>query len=313
MNKTKMKNGPWVFYEDVLVTEDIDECGKGTHQCSKKANCSNTPGSYNCQCQIGYEGNGKKCNDINECADSPCGYNANCTNTNGSYICECRTGYEGNGINCTDVDECEKGTHKCDNNANCTNTPGSFSCQCQHGYTGEGRKCEDVDECEKGTHKCDKNAKCTNTPGSFNCQCQRGYTGEGRKCEAECPLGWEKFDGLCFYISNGVLTSWNNAKDDCLQRVGHLAVPTNTNMNNYLNQAMKQHNVNAAWIGMYRKSGSIFYTVRDEEISYGNWNPGEPNNAGGNENCVEMFNGATGKWNDLPCSISRHYFCQRQL
>ncbi|XP_028415669.1 latent-transforming growth factor beta-binding protein 1-like [Dendronephthya gigantea] len=129
MNKTKMKNGPWVFYEDVLVTEDVDECAKGTHQCSQKANCSNTPGSYNCQCQIGYEENGKKCNDIDECADSPCGQNANCTNTNGSYICECRTGYEGNGTNCTDIDECQKGTHKCNQSEICSNTPGSYNCE----------------------------------------------------------------------------------------------------------------------------------------------------------------------------------------
>lgn len=39
--------------------------------------------------------------DIDECLANPCGYNANCTNTNGSYFCECQTGYEGNGTNCT--------------------------------------------------------------------------------------------------------------------------------------------------------------------------------------------------------------------
>ena len=39
--------------------------------------------------------------DINECADGPCGYNSNCLNTIGSYLCECQTGYEGNGTNCT--------------------------------------------------------------------------------------------------------------------------------------------------------------------------------------------------------------------
>ena len=39
--------------------------------------------------------------DINECDQSPCGFNANCTNTNGSYFCECQIGYEGNETNCT--------------------------------------------------------------------------------------------------------------------------------------------------------------------------------------------------------------------
>ncbi|XP_028412141.1 microfibril-associated glycoprotein 4-like [Dendronephthya gigantea] len=56
-----MKNGPWVFYKDVLVIEDVDECEKGTHKCDKNANCTNTPGSFNCQCQRGYTGEGRKC------------------------------------------------------------------------------------------------------------------------------------------------------------------------------------------------------------------------------------------------------------
>ena len=38
--------------------------------------------------------------DVNECLLAPCGFNSNCTNTNGSYICECHTGYERNGKNC---------------------------------------------------------------------------------------------------------------------------------------------------------------------------------------------------------------------
>lgn len=41
--------------------------------------------------------------DINECAESPCGFNANCTNTIGSFLCECETGFEGNGTNCTGI------------------------------------------------------------------------------------------------------------------------------------------------------------------------------------------------------------------
>ena len=33
-----------------------------------------------------------------------CHDNANCTNTEGSFECECLDGYEGNGVNCTDID-----------------------------------------------------------------------------------------------------------------------------------------------------------------------------------------------------------------
>ncbi|XP_028416698.1 perlucin-like protein [Dendronephthya gigantea] len=164
---------------------------------------------------------------------------------------------------------------------------------------------------------CGSNGYCTNTNGSYFCQCASGFTSSdgGRTCTAtKCPVGWEAFDGLCFYISNGVATSWNSAKDNCRERGGHLAVPTNTKTNNFIYQVIKQHNVFAAWIGVYRRSGRVFYTVGDEEISYKNWNRWEPNNAGGQENCVEILNRATGKWNDRRCNFSgRRYLCQRCL
>ncbi|XP_028415608.1 neurocan core protein-like [Dendronephthya gigantea] len=164
---------------------------------------------------------------------------------------------------------------------------------------------------------CGSNGYCTNTNGSYFCQCASGFTSSdgGRTCTAtKCPVGWQAFDGLCFYISNGVATSWNSAKDNCRERGGHLAVPTNTKTNNYLYQVIKQHNVFAAWIGVYRRSGRVFYTVGEEKISYKNWNRWEPNNAGGQENCVEMLNRETGKWNDRRCNFSgRRYLCQRCL
>ena len=39
--------------------------------------------------------------DIDECTtESPCHANATCNNTEGSYICECNTGFNGNGLTC---------------------------------------------------------------------------------------------------------------------------------------------------------------------------------------------------------------------
>ena len=45
----------------IRVFSDIDECSKGSHNCSADAVCNNTKGSYNCTCNPGYSGGGRTC------------------------------------------------------------------------------------------------------------------------------------------------------------------------------------------------------------------------------------------------------------
>ena len=40
---------------------DIDECAVGSDVCDTHAECSNTIGSYECSCTVGYTGNGFTC------------------------------------------------------------------------------------------------------------------------------------------------------------------------------------------------------------------------------------------------------------
>ena len=39
--------------------------------------------------------------DINECSDDPCDSNADCMNTEGSFLCQCQNGFNGDGFACT--------------------------------------------------------------------------------------------------------------------------------------------------------------------------------------------------------------------
>ena len=121
---------------------DINECLLWTTKCSSNAQCINTQGSYNCNCHDGYEGDGEKCYDVNECARNPCDFNAVCRNTDGSYTCSCKTGFKGHGEWCYDYDECMRGIHDCHQKAVCVNTPGSYRCTCSRGYHGNGQVCE---------------------------------------------------------------------------------------------------------------------------------------------------------------------------
>ena len=44
-----------------FVLKDNDECASGTHSCHGNANCTNTAGSYMCECQSSYVGDGGSC------------------------------------------------------------------------------------------------------------------------------------------------------------------------------------------------------------------------------------------------------------
>lgn len=71
-----------------------------------------------------------------------CGQSSFCTNTPGSFACECFNGFERhqNGT-CIDIDECQRNQNLCDRNAKCRNLAGSYECVCNLGYGGTGEKC----------------------------------------------------------------------------------------------------------------------------------------------------------------------------
>ena len=82
---------------------DVNECKLGTDNCHDDAKCTNTDGSYTCQCRKGYRGDGvDQCVDIDECLDNSdhCDQNARCINAPGSYRCECKDGFMGDGFTC---------------------------------------------------------------------------------------------------------------------------------------------------------------------------------------------------------------------
>lgn len=56
------------------------------------------------------------------------------------------------------------------------------------------------------------------------------------------------------------------------------------------------------------ESGTSFWSggIGGSVVSgqYANWNTSEPNNSGSNEDCAQFLSGGSGKWNDLPCSVT---------
>ena len=45
----------------------------------------------------------------------------------------------------------------------------------------------------------------------------------------------------------------------------------------------------------------------------GPWSSGEPNESGGDEDCVEIRGSIDGKYNDVRCSIARYPLCNKGI
>ncbi|KAM8808003.1 nidogen-2 [Eudromia elegans] len=79
----------------------VHPCQDGSHGCHPLARCQPGLGTdYACECPAGYGGDGRRCDDVDECAASPCHPAATCTNSAGSFSCRCAPGYEGDGFRC---------------------------------------------------------------------------------------------------------------------------------------------------------------------------------------------------------------------
>ena len=63
INKSKERNTEYweVFLYFSFFSVDVDECSNGNDPCYSQATCSNTDGSFTCNCNSGYSWNGTSC------------------------------------------------------------------------------------------------------------------------------------------------------------------------------------------------------------------------------------------------------------
>lgn len=108
--------------------------------------------------------------------------------------------------------------------------------------------------------------------------------------------------------SDGKL-SWNDANDKCRKMDAQLAIIDGNDLNDLINSTLRQLVNDDLWIGLKRCGGSWCYPNK-YSASYYNWRKKEPNNSGGNENCVEMW--SDGMWNDVPCSVNNSFICEKR-
>ena len=144
---------------------------------------------------------------------------------------------------------------------------------------------------------------------------------------SNCPAGWVNNGSSCYYVKDTPTLKQSDARQHCQNLGGDLAIIKSENQNNFIFSLIQSQNTFTkwgAWIGIQRrKADGKFYWIDNTPAdgSYSIWAGGEPNNAGGSENCVQMYgNHRLGKkWNDFSCELGSHVtnapviLCQKTL
>ncbi|XP_007540676.1 C-type lectin domain family 6 member A-like isoform X1 [Poecilia formosa] len=150
---------------------------------------------------------------------------------------------------------------------------------------------------------------------------------------SRCLPGWKEHASRCFFLSS-VDKTWENARINCLDHKGDLAVVHNaedqaflTNMTFQFKKANPGINFHSAWIGLQDlvKEGNFFWVNGDKlKLDVRFWRPGEPNNSvatwdtdQAGQDCVSMVppdvvgpEGWMNNWDDISCTGKRHYICE---
>lgn len=144
-----------------------------------------------------------------------------------------------------------------------------------------------------------------------------------------CENGWilNPVNSKCYFFNRAKTfgaqgnraARWSEARADCSRRGGDLAKIRNGQENAFVHDLIK--NNGDAWFGgtrdplvQYMKSSGEWEWSRDlQRLSSGfrNWAPFEPNNHGGHQKCLQMYQ-TTGQWDDDNCWYGKNFVCEKE-
>lgn len=186
--------------------------------------------------------------------------------------------------------------------------------RCGDGLLDAGEECDDGNELDGDgcTAACDDEdgfATCGNGVLEIGEQCDDGNLLDGDACDPgcmrPCPEGGvvAGLNGHC-YVAQWLGLDWFEARDDCETRGGHLVTVGSRAENDIASS------VGGGWIGLsdLDEEGS-FAWITGEPYTWDGFAPGEPNDWGAGEDCVELV-ADWSAWNDLDCAARIGHLCE---
>uniref|UniRef100_A0A9J8AWA3 Si:ch73-343l4.8 n=1 Tax=Cyprinus carpio carpio TaxID=630221 RepID=A0A9J8AWA3_CYPCA len=104
------------------------------------------------------------------------------------------------------------------------------------------------------------------------------------------------------------LKSWSNSRQYCRDRGADLLIINTEEKQRLVSSLFKE----TVWIGLSdREQEGNMKWVDNSPLKQGFWESNEPNDAGGNEDCIELnpAKSVLNNWNDIPCTDKRKWIC----
>ncbi len=133
-------------------------------------------------------------------------------------------------------------------------------------------------------------------------ECDAGVRSpDGRHCYTleTAPLGWDAAEGMCASMHGTLATIHSQAEHDLIWSMDPTQIALGAT------DRTSECNVTIP--------GCVFQWVTAEPFLWSDWGPGQPDNAGGVEDCAELYAGFGGALNDYPCNVPLPFVCEREL
>ncbi|XP_053536797.1 mannose-binding protein C isoform X3 [Ictalurus punctatus] len=115
--------------------------------------------------------------------------------------------------------------------------------------------------------------------------------------------------GQKYYVTEGHAKNFEDGLGLCQNSGGTLALPRNEEENQVLSKLLAIVKSEYLFLGTGdRKMESVFIDTEGKTLNFFKWDKGEPNNSGGEEDCVVM--GTGGVWIDIPCENQKLIVCE---
>ncbi len=130
----------------------------------------------------------------------------------------------------------------------------------------------------------------------------------GCRSDAECMSRFNcglRVFGESAYLSCAATSTWDAAKNFCIAHGGTLAALATPRENAAVVAGVGGN----SWLAINDVVTEGTFVANGTPPSWTNWADGEPNNAGGLEDCG-LLSSADGKWNDADCSTMNRVLCE---